>query len=527
MRPISYDDVPYLSISQPATHPARLAALAMLFGMRPPPVQRCRVLELGCATGGNLIPLACALPDSAFVGIDAAASQIRTGQAVVDALGITNIALRHMDILDFGADAGQFDYIIVYGIYSWVPPAVREKILSICKTHLAPDGVALVSYNTYPGWHMRDAARQMMLYHSRHFTAPETRAAQARALLHFLVEATGKLDAYRGGIELYRQVLQHEQEALQAKPDFYLVHEHLEEFNTPVYFYQFMEHAAHHGLQYLSDTQLSTTLLSTLPAEVATTLDEIAPNAIAVEQYIDFLINRAFRRSLLCHAEVELHRDLRAEALFDLYLTSQTQLLPPADGAALANRFRAPNGTVVTLKAPLGSAALQHLIEQWPRPVAFTPLLEAARRRVQTMGLPATASDEMNEAQFLATTLLKLFTMDMIDLQSHPPEFALAPGAHPLASPLARLQALHDTTVVNACHDMIQLEPLCAFLLPYLDGSRDRAALLALLEQQVAAGVLVFEAEEAPLSDAQRAERLAKLLDDSLDTLGRAALLVR
>ncbi|MCD4811464.1 hypothetical protein K8R14_02560, partial [bacterium] len=64
----SYDEVPYESQSFPQSHPDRLAMLARLFGLSPAPVTQCRVLELGCAGGGNLIPMAFHLPDSEFVG---------------------------------------------------------------------------------------------------------------------------------------------------------------------------------------------------------------------------------------------------------------------------------------------------------------------------------------------------------------------------------------------------------------------------------------------------------------------------
>lgn len=48
----SYDEVPYESHPYPQAHPSRLAAVAALFGLAPPPVETARVLELGCAAGG-------------------------------------------------------------------------------------------------------------------------------------------------------------------------------------------------------------------------------------------------------------------------------------------------------------------------------------------------------------------------------------------------------------------------------------------------------------------------------------------
>ena len=127
----AYDQVPYPSLSYSQSHPDRLATVATLLGMSPTPVNRCRVLELGCASGGNLIPMAYGLPESDFVGIDNSARQIAEGQAMVKTLGLKNVTLGYLDILDVNVELGQFDYIIAHGVFSWVPRAVQEKILEI------------------------------------------------------------------------------------------------------------------------------------------------------------------------------------------------------------------------------------------------------------------------------------------------------------------------------------------------------------------------------------------------------------
>jgi cyclopropane fatty-acyl-phospholipid synthase-like methyltransferase len=161
----AYDAVAYISKPFPQTHPDNLATLATLFGLQPPPLDNCRVLELGCASGGNLIPMAVSLPGSTCVGIDLSANQIADGQKTLAALGLKNVQLKHLSILDIDESFGEFDYIICHGVYSWVPEDVQDKILSICAANLARDGVAYVSYNTFPGWHMRGMIRDMMCYH--------------------------------------------------------------------------------------------------------------------------------------------------------------------------------------------------------------------------------------------------------------------------------------------------------------------------------------------------------------------------
>src|SRR5262245_28858455 len=120
----AYDDVPYPSLPSRRTHPAHLAAIGRLRGLAPPPVRRCRVLELGCAAGGNLLPMAADLPDSTFVGVDVSARQVEAGQRALGQLGLTNIELRRLNLLEAGDELGTFDYILCHGVYSWVPRPV-------------------------------------------------------------------------------------------------------------------------------------------------------------------------------------------------------------------------------------------------------------------------------------------------------------------------------------------------------------------------------------------------------------------
>jgi SAM-dependent methyltransferase len=257
----SYDDVPYDSHPFAQTHADRLATVARLLGLRAVPVSRCRVLELGSAAGGNLIPMAMAFPDSTFVGIDLSGVQIDEGLEMVRALELKNIELKTASILDVGPDFGKFDYIICHGVYSWVPNQVQDKILDICCRNLSPNGVAYVSYNTYPGWHMRGMIRDMLGYHARQFVEPQTRVKQARNLLDFLAKASG------GDNNPYGLLLKQELESVRRSSDSYLYHEHLEDVNEPIYFHQFAERAAAHGLRYLGEVDLRVMVPSNYPPD--------------------------------------------------------------------------------------------------------------------------------------------------------------------------------------------------------------------------------------------------------------------
>src|SRR6202030_4098945 len=196
-----YDEVLYPATSFPQTHPNRLATIAFLRGLQPAPINNCRVLELGCGVGSNIVGMAFQLPASEFIGLDLARRPIESGQNFVKELGLSNVTLYQMDLCEADSERfGRFDYIIAHGLYSWVPQPVRERILAVCRKMLRPQGVAYISYNAYPGNHLRDLVRGMMRFHTAGFQDPIDKVGQARGLLKFLAESTLEPDYYVAAI---------------------------------------------------------------------------------------------------------------------------------------------------------------------------------------------------------------------------------------------------------------------------------------------------------------------------------------
>jgi methyltransferase-like protein len=463
----SYDQVPYEGHSYPQAQPDRLATVATLLGLSPPPVTRCRVLELGCAAGANLIPLAVALPGSTFLGLDLSARQVEEGRQVIAALGLDNIRLEARSIAEVGEGEGlgTFDYILCHGVYSWVPAQVQDAILATCARNLAPGGVAYVSYNTYPGRHLCRPIRDLLLYHTRQVEGPPARLAAARGLLQVL---TGAL---RGQDGPQARLLEHEFDLLGRLPDSYVFHEHLEEINEPVYFLEFARRAAEWGLRYLAEAQLGTMALDGYAPEVQEALRAASPDLIHLEQYLDFLRNRTFRETLLCHQELAVDYRLSAERLRGLYVASPAQPL-----ATDEESFTSPSGATVKSTDPLARAALLCLGEIWPRAVSFEELCRAARARLGDGG----SADADRDRQIVGQCLLACYLADadgLAYLWTHPPSFAAAAADRPVASPLARLQATHAARATNLRHQTIALDDFHRAVLCRLDGTCDRAAL--------------------------------------------------
>ena len=195
--PTSYDVIAYPSYTHAQTHPDRLAVTGALFGLKPTAVTRCRVLELGCGNGSNLVPVAFGLPESEFVGIDLAAKPIDQGQQMIAALGLKNVRLLQGSVTEFDDRRGKFDYIIAHGLFSWVPADVRDHIFKLCRQCLSPQGIAFISYNALPGAHLRTMIREMMLFHVRDLPDPAEQVRQAQALAQFLAAAQDTTDEYR------------------------------------------------------------------------------------------------------------------------------------------------------------------------------------------------------------------------------------------------------------------------------------------------------------------------------------------
>ena len=510
----SYDEIPYPSRPASGTHPSHLAAVARVFGMVPAPPAKCRVLELGCASGGNLLPLAVDFPESEFIGIDLSSRQITEGRAVVDQLRLKNLDLQTLDLNRVGEQLGTFHYIICHGVYSWVPRSIQDRILEIGRKQLAPNGVLFVSYNTFPGWHLRGVVRDMMVYHVREIADPKTKIAQARALLDFLV------DAAVPPREAYLHLLRDEAAVLRPRDDGYLYHEHLEDVNEPFYFHQFVERIDEAGLQYLGDTDVASMLPTEFSDEVASLLKHAT--LVQQEQYLDFLRNRMFRGTLLCHRNLEItHQiDPRRLAACDVGLEKSINLSNSQD---LTTELVCDTSVgKIRVASPLIQAAVHVLSESWPGCVTFDSLLQESCRRAAAVG---STMDESTAASELASNLLSLYLRNLVRVWEQAPACVAQPGEYPLATPLACWQARRSDVVFNRRHRAVRLTALQAHLLGLLDGTRDRGQLRKQLRDDLQQGTVA--APEELLDSTDTDDRIGELVDATLNELASQALLIR
>ena len=475
----SYDLVPYPGGAHRQTHPSNSAAIAQMLGLNPKR-SGFRVLELGCGHGDNLTPMAYHLPDCEFLGIDLAPTAIQRGRAEVARLGLKNLRLEALDLMEFPADAGQFDYIIAHGLYSWVPDFVRAKILAIYRDHLAPQGVGFISFNANPGGHIRDMLRQMMLRHTQGIEDPQRKIASARELLESIAEQNVP------GTEAdpFTDLVRAEVERTRRTADSVFFHDDLSEVNGFFYFSDFAAEAAHHGLAFLSEAEFFQGTEEFFTGTRRELLDACGDDLIRREQLRDNFKCRRFRQSLLVRAENTIERALDPRRLLSLHVTART--VPAERKVNLAPgvemKFAKPGGASFTTNHSLTKAVFSTLADRWPEALPVDQLIDQSAEKITKAGAGETFT---NEAARLVTLeyLLDTYRANFIEVQGVPAPITRRPSLKPRASLVARTQLETGIAATSLCHEEIRFDTeVPRTVLKLLDGTRDRAALLAAVQ---------------------------------------------
>ena len=466
----SYDALPYRSAAFMQTAPEHLAALAHLFGLSAPPPAGARVLELGCAAGGNLIPFAARHLQASALGVELSSAQVDAGRRAIAAMGLRNVTLMQADLAALPAGLGQFDYVICHGVYSWVPEPVRTAIPRLLASHLAPDGVALVSYNTYPGWKAKQVLRDAMLLGARDAGDGHERLAAARATTGFLRELAGDGT-------LLAKILRDQAQAIAAADDHFLAHDWLELCNAPCYFLDFLAAMDAHGLAFLAEAEPAGSAPTRYgPAVADSLLAQAGGEPRLAEQWLDFLVNRSFRQTLLVHAEraAAIRPRIEAERLQALHLAGRFTPAGALATGAVTHRWHTASGTLLDAHERCARALLERLSAAWPGTVPVPVLLAAADH--------ATAREQAHA--LLLRLVAEGHVRARLTALGTPPGDPQRPALPAPIRALAALLAREPLPIAlfNAWHETVdRLDADMLALLPRLDGSHDLDALAAAL----------------------------------------------
>lgn len=268
-----------------------------------------------------------------------------------------------------------------------------------------------------------------------------------------------------------------------------IYHEHLEEVNTPFYFHEFASRAEAAGLQYLADTELSTMLPTHMSAEAQQVLANVP--LIRKEQYMDFIRNRTFRKTLVCHAEARLNRMISVWELekFHLALSKPAEMGEPDETGVVQVQI---GNSTLSSRDPLVLGSLRYLNDNHPNLVPFAQMFEVA-----VASLPAGSPTVTHEGPFSKQSLLTAFTTalfsGMIDLAIHPPKFVRQVSERPEVTPLARWQAERGNRITNRRHEMVKLDVLTRYFVRRFDGRHHVVQLRQELSEQIRTGQMKLQ----------------------------------
>jgi SAM-dependent methyltransferase len=444
---LRYEAVPYNNGAISDTHPARLCAIGRLHGLPTAAADHCRVLELGCAEGMNLLPLAERFPASQFVGIDFSAKAIAVAESAAAECDLRNIRFECRDLREFISEAGSFDYLLAHGVYSWVSDEVKDRLLAICRAALAPGGLAYVSYNTLPGCAFSSGLRSFLLEEIERAGEPGAQLEHARKVLTSLAAA---LPGQPGG---YATLLRETIADLLQKAPAHLYHDDLEPVNDPCTFTAFVSHAAAHELYYLAEAHYATMHFAHAPPAMRAPNEALDLDFLRTQQFMDVLFERRLRNSLLSRAPVPPARPpfLAAitECALGLRLRPESSSVDLRPGVKL--RFFGPNDLVVDFAHPAEKAFLAALVQAAPMRLPYATVLATTGEWLSQAGLPKADHDA------LCALTYRLFSLDALDLVSSGDGCWLHTDESPAPSPLMRLQARRGAIVTNRWHEPISL----------------------------------------------------------------------
>jgi len=465
----SYDDVPYGSHPIPASHPDRLYNVAKLYGLSPVPPENARILELGCAGGGNLLPIASQFPQSHCFGIDLSEVQCANARTAINYTRLKNVEIIQGSIADIGPKQGKFDYIICHGVYSWVPDFVRTEILRVASENLSENGVAFISYNVLPGWYFRGMIRGMLLQHTAEIDNNRTKILQSRALLDFLMLATQHQNTAHAAF------IRDEAKTMNRLPDEYLFHEHLEANNQAFFFRDFIKDAEKTNLQFLGESTLSHSWLGNFSEAAIAKLSKI-DDAVLLGHYTDCIAGRMFRETLLVHASAKIERKISAERLAGIRFSGHFSPAPtPTAGQAPSNvpsnkqerHFVTADNASLRTADKLMISIIETITAAYPGSVSMDELITAAESKLakQNETLPAFDLNALTSELFLWTM------KGILQFQYHPDRMLLKQVTTPKVAPWFLSQAQAGTHATNLQHRLVEISEVQKALIPMMDGS--------------------------------------------------------
>ena len=305
----------YPPMSHPLSDPAVSVVAARMAGLKTPVPRSARILEIGCSSGHNLIPLAMRWPEARFTGIDLVESAVVKARERAAMLGLGNIEFLARDLREFGPLGEPFDFIIAHGFFSWVPDKVKLKLLDFCRRNLSLSGIATVSFNLECGW----KARLPVIAKAR--AIQQAGAVDEMSALAILRTVTSPQDAEIAIID-----------DMMAKGPAILPFDDFAPVNDPWPLKRFESAAADAGLRWLGASDPGEDFPSMLSEGDLAELMDRGLGPLDLQIVIDEMLGRTFRSDVLCRDDAPVEQMVPPERVLEFSLRAGAEPGDPEAG---------------------------------------------------------------------------------------------------------------------------------------------------------------------------------------------------
>jgi SAM-dependent methyltransferase len=365
--------------------PAFLKFACVLNGYEPVAIDKpFTYFELGFGRGLTANLLAASNPQGRFYAADFLPSQVAGARQLAAAAQLENLTLLENSFAELAdgkvPDLPQFDFITMYGVYTWVNAENRRHIVNFISRYLKPGGVVYSSYNSLPGWNAALPLQRLLLEHAdRNPNRSDIQVRKALSLVEQLVAA-------KAGYFTANPSLKYRLESLANDNPAYVAHEYLNRGWEPLYFADVARDLACAKLDYVGSANLLTAYPHYYLTPDRLALVNAAPDSIMRETVKDYLLNTQFREDLFVRG---------ARRMSVLRTTEWLQQV----GLALT----VPRDAVkIDMKAATGAAIF--------KPERHIPILDALAKRPHTLvelaALPALEGQTLTDLAEVAAMLV-------------------------------------------------------------------------------------------------------------------------
>ena len=281
--------------------PDWLDLCARVAGFVPPvrgPSGEFRYLELGSGQGVGLCLLAAANPDGEFVGIDFNPEHIAHANGLARTAGLENIRFLEADFAalagEWPQDLGQFEYVALHGIYSWISVPLRLALIRCLAHACPPGGLVYNSYNTKPGW-----VSTMPFQHMAQ-RLQVVGAIQGAAAIDAAVELFDNLASENSALFRALPTLKARIDAVRSQNRAYLVQEYLHKEWYPLWFSEVAEELGAAKLNPVGTATIAELMLPGLLGPKIRELINAQQDPVLRQEVLDCAINQSFRRDIFC-----------------------------------------------------------------------------------------------------------------------------------------------------------------------------------------------------------------------------------